>query len=515
MSIPTERLRSIINERILAEWVDTDTSTTCTLGSCSLVNKQAPKFFMKVDADTESGLVHIHFSLIASVKAAGRTRRRELLLILPQHAFQKDPDFALAFASLETSNIGDSSLLDPSTIKEAGLIESGYIVRVRFNLDTNGLVVMPKTTAETIKPSTTTSGDLLLGLKSLSNVLSFTVYMRRSDYALHGLKTLHEHLRNSGTSPYYADLAGMYDGRGAILVDWNKLEYKGRRRNELPPPYCEEPKTPSATVQIPQSSPITADKDMSLCTEEPRVTETPTGTPIRDPILPSPVSVLHGIFSDAVADPESIGEELELIEQGLEDFGADSDEEYYAMLNARELSPPPADSTNPEALLSEVIEWLNGAMTINGDVHKHRRLRSKLSALGQYARMSNITALDKTRMWCSALLFYDPGDSDNTPELWDPAIRWLVSDIADLVLWANDYHRCAEMCSPVIRSEFVRLGSAARALALQPKHDSDAIKYKRQKSVCIARVLFEFGAASAGIGGEDRLGGHGLPFQLP
>ena len=415
MSVPIEKLQlqNLLCERVFVKWVN-QSGTPFTLGSCLHHNKQNPKFVMRAGCDME-GHIHIHFSLMVSIKVAGKRQQMEMLLVVPP-----DADFASASTPLPISNLNDLSFLDASALHEAGISESEHIILLRFDLTARGFVVTKKKTSATIKPTNSTSNKLTRSLESLSNMITFNVYIRPNDYAREGLKEICKRLSSTGTGTgiHKTDMVEMYVQQGAVPVDWARFMYHDRR-DITPPPYIENSTRLLAEVQAPQSPPITFEKETpSVNTVEVVVAETPTRTPIG----PSPTPVLNGIFSSGVEEPLDSEVDLDDIEEDsrhLEmDFDVDSDEEFSANLNSRELSQQlKHDLAVPKALKSEFVEWVNGAMTINTNVYEHKRLITKLSILGDCVRTSNGRVFDATRPWCSALFFYDPIDSDNTPEL--------------------------------------------------------------------------------------------------
>jgi hypothetical protein len=498
--------KTILSERVVAEWMD-EHGRACVLGSCLNVNKQKPEFLMTVLQDTDTQHFHIRFSLTVTVKPAGKPRGKDLKKILL--IYSPDDLHMNLFTQLEhackpimASELVNTSVLRPSDLHEAGITDSDRILRVPFSLLDKGSIVVPdmfQTTSKPIQPTTTTSRELMRGLESLSNVLAFTLYIKPSSYADHGLKTLRRLLRET---PRDVDVVKMYLDRGAMLMDYGTLD-----NGDRPPPYCEKPIQPS--VHAPQSPPLPtiAGKEISPRTsdDEVRILETPTRTPARDYTLPpSPVSVLQGIFTSTELDLEAIESTPKALDwdfpsdhERMEETMCDSDEERYT----REASQIRQDLSVSKALRLEFELWMKGAMTINRDLYEHPLLSSKLSSLGEYARESNLKAFDLTRCWCSTLLFYEPVHSDNTARLWDEANRRLVTDMAKLIIWANKFRRCVEMCSEIFKHNLVQLGNAARAVALQPGSARNAATYEDQRAVCVASIYCEFGKANIGVGG--------------
>ncbi|PQE15152.1 hypothetical protein CJF31_00007234 [Rutstroemia sp. NJR-2017a BVV2] len=503
MSVPIEKLQlqTLLCERVFVKWVD-QSGTPFTLGSCLYDNKQNPKFVMTARCDME-GCIHVHFSLSVSVKLAGKDQRMEMLLVVPP-----DADFASASTPLPISNLDDISFLDASALHEAGISESEHIILVRFELLEKGFVVTKKKASPTIRLSNSTSDKLIRSLESLSNTTVFSVYIRPNDYARQSLKELCKRLSSTATGTHNTNMKEMYVQQGAMLVEWSRFMYRNQQ-DTIPPPYTERPTEILPAVQVAQSPPIIFEREtLSIDTSEAAITETPTRTPFSS----EPTPVLHGIFSssaedslDSEVDLDNIEEDSRNVEQDSRyiemDFDLDSDEEYLANLNSRELSQQfKHDLAVPKMLESKLVEWVNGAMRLNPNVYEHKHLITKLLILGNCVRTSNARVFDATRPWCSALLFYDPLDSENTLELWEERNRWLISDMARLIKWANEFHYGAEMTSLLV-NDFVKLGNAARTFAL--RLGQDKAEYNHQKSVCVVRVLVEFDKPDASISREN------------
>ncbi|PQE31855.1 proline-rich receptor kinase perk4-like protein [Rutstroemia sp. NJR-2017a WRK4] len=487
MSVPLEKLQlqTLLCERVFVKWMD-QSGTPFTLGSCLYDNKQNPKFVMTARCDRE-GYIHVHFSLSVSVKLAGKDQRMEMLLVVPP-----DADFASASTPLSISNLDDISFLDASALHEAGISESEHIILVRFKLLEKGFVVTKKKASPTIRLSNSTSDKLIRSLESLSNMTEFSVFIRPNDYARQGLKDLCKRLDSAATGTHNTDIKEMYIQQGAMLVEWGRFIYRNQQ-NTIPPPYTERPTQLLPAVQVAQSPPVISEREpLSIYTSEGAITETPTRTPFSSEHTP----VLHGIFSSSAEDSLDSEVDLDNIEEDSRhteedsryiemDFDLDSDEEYLANLNSRELSQQfKHDLSVPKMLESKFLEWMKGALLI----------------LGNCIRTSNARVFDATRPWCSALLFYDPLDSENTLELWEERNRWLISDMASFIKWANGFHYGAEMTSLLV-NDFVKLGNAARTFALRPGQDKYV--YLDQKAVCIVRVLAEFSKPDASIGREN------------
>ncbi|KAJ8058417.1 hypothetical protein OCU04_012606 [Sclerotinia nivalis] len=181
-------------------------------------------------------------------------------------------------------------------------------------------------------------------------------------------------------------------------------------------------------------------------------------------------------------------------------FDVDSDEEQLAKEQFVNLQLN-YDLEVSQKLNSKLLRWMQTAIRINSNVHEHKRLTTKLSILGNCIRTSNASVFDATLLWCSALFFYDPfdSDSDNNLGLWEKRNLWLISDIARLIQWANGMHHGIEINS--LLKHFIKLGDIARTVALDITCNKD--KYYDQKSVCIVCILAEFSKLGGGSGGSS------------
>lgn len=512
ISVPIEKLQleKLLEERVFVKWVD-ESGITCTLGSCLHGNKQTLDFFMAAYRDTK-GQIHIHFKLQVFVKLAGKKRRIDILLVVPP-----DADFANASTPRPISSLDDLPH-DASAIHEAGLSNAQHVFLLQFNLTTKGFVVTTKKTT-TIKPHTTTTDMLIRGLESLSNTTIFSVYIRPSTYAKVHLEQLSIHISKTATDARKTNLREMYIQQGAILLEWNEFVYKEQQRL-VPPPYAQPypevqaPRSPPLCaqpcpeVQVPRSPPLYTHPypEAQVSRSSPIVFETPAQSPISS----NSVSV-HGIFSGCEESSDSEVDLDDIEKDARIGFDVDSDEEELAReqlanLDYRELNRQfDYDLKVSQMLNSKLEKWIETVLPINFNVHRHTRLITKLSILGNCVRTSNTSVFDVTLLWCFALFLYDPldSDSDNTFGLWEKRNSWLIRDIAEQIQWGDEMRYSAEISSSLLE-HFTKLGQAARTVALDPTYNKGV--YLKQKSVFIAYVLAEFGKLGRKPVSRKRLG---------
>ncbi|KAF7885485.1 uncharacterized protein EAF02_003994 [Botrytis sinoallii] len=313
-----------------------------------------------------------------------------------------------------------------------------------------------------------------------------------------GLKTLHNRLNNIDTpnDPSKTITKGMYIRRAIELVEWNKFD-----AISLPPAYTEAQLFPE--VQVLRSPPVIFEQKAPLTnTVEEAIAETPARTLISS----NPASV-HGIFSptceelsDSEVNLEDIEKDTRCFEMNLD---VDSDEERLAILKSRELSQELNHSKASQILNLKLRKWVQTALRINPNVHKHKRLVTKFSILNNCIRSSNTGLFDATLPWCSAQFFFDPHDSDpeNIRGLWRERKSKLILEITELIQWANDMYPGAEISRSVI-DHFMKLSDIARTFALNPS-DSKWGGFIDQKGVCLLEVWAKFDEPSGSISKES------------
>ncbi|KAF7856265.1 hypothetical protein EAF04_009793 [Stromatinia cepivora] len=484
------QLRTILREKVFVKWVN-PIGTTFTLGSRLAQNGQCPEFLMTASYDKE-GHIHIDFSLMVAIKIGGKFKQMEMMIVVPPNA-----NFANVDTALLDMNSTNSSILDASALHDAGISdELGHVIRIPFNLTTKGFVIMKKTNSTIIRPRNAVSEQLIRNIESLSNTMVFNVYIRPSDYAREGLKELCKRLGNTGIATPIPSTLEMYVQQGSMLVEWDRFMYQNRQHEQSPP----HPPTPTRLlpeVPLPQPPPFALDGGgVLLDTVEQEIVTTPNriepksdGAPISDAIITwSDVEL-----SDIGVDLHDFEQETNLVEM---DVNVCSDEELLANIHLRDLN----QQLPHEMLRSKLVKWINGSLKLNPDVYQHQRLITKLTILGNCVRTSNTETFDHTAPWCSALLFYDPLDSGDA-QLWEDRNRWLITEMAKIIKWINEYHYGAEFSS-VLVDHFVRLGRVARAFALDPGNDDT--EFRLQQSVCISWILSEFDGLGGGRIGRKR-----------
>ena len=476
MAVPIEilGLKTLLAERVYIKWVDED--SCWTLGSCMPGNKKNVDIIMKVVCDSKRH-IHIQFSLKVAIKISGKRHHIYMLLAIPPHV-----DFEYASKDLPIQELNGLSHLDASALHEAGISNLERVIVLKFDIRFTGFVVQKEKESTTICPFNETSSKLIPAIRSLSLMKKFEVYVRPSDYARQHLKEIRERLYDTSAEISESDMRKIYSQQGIMLVNWTYFNYK-EPQDQSPPLYTAHDAQRPTEVQV-LHSPLTAYVD--------------------------PIPARHSIFSpdrgelsgdshldnnhkdsghvETYLDIEVNSDEEYLAESNarqldneyqLESNARELDEEYLA--DIREVSQQLRQRATSEALGSEFKEWVDAAAKLNPNVLGHRGLTSKLLSLGESVRESNVAKFDAIRLWCSALLFYDPTDSSSTFELQDSTRRLLVSDIAGLIKSINILQRGAEMT--FLMDDFLKLCSAARA--------GNKEQYTYYKVECQFRILVD------------------------
>ncbi|KAM3067224.1 hypothetical protein ACMFMG_005410 [Clarireedia jacksonii] len=422
MSNPTKilvekfQLRRLLSERSFATWND-KSDTPRSLGVRSLRNKQNIKFIMDIYHDME-GHIHIYLSLTVFFMIKRTKHEVETLLVVPP-----DADFG-ASEPCTMSKFRDLADDTASAIHDAELSSSAEVICIKFDLRAKGFIVMKKKLTETVLSRNHTSTQLLLDLESLSHATTFTVYFKPNTYAKVGLNKLCDRLKESPTNTritmkemkemYEAKVPNMYIPEVPELVE------------SEPPPYTGNPTQLSPEVRVPQSPSIpNADVRSSPNFEE------------AIPPTPDPLPMYHGIFSPDYEQPLDVAEDLDL-DDVYKDLGqaetypeVDSDEEYFAALNAQQLSQQLRQDETSMTLSFQFREWLNAAIAHDGNMYQREDLTTKLFTLGTSVRKSDVELFKATKPWCSALFLFDPSDPSGQPS--KQAEGYFVSDMAQLI----------------------------------------------------------------------------------
>ncbi|KAK7509083.1 hypothetical protein IWZ03DRAFT_364008 [Phyllosticta citriasiana] len=145
--------KELVHENVFIEWRDPYTSTKSTLGSLCLASKKETT--VKLRAETDESGVEVCLYLEATIRllCAKGPRRKQIFLGIPLRAVKSMHVEKLSLSDLEEAAVARA-------INEAGLSNSGSVVRTTFHLDNReGLEAFMA--MDTIKPFNSTASDLL------------------------------------------------------------------------------------------------------------------------------------------------------------------------------------------------------------------------------------------------------------------------------------------------------------------------------------------------------------------
>ncbi|KAK8153148.1 hypothetical protein IWX90DRAFT_82123 [Phyllosticta citrichinensis] len=478
----------LVNERVFAVWEDSVDGIQ-SLGSLSPINKNDPGLTFKVGFDGQQIL--LRFSINVSFRTSGRDERRELFLVLPVKAFCTQNSPPLRVDDLRTTDIG---AIAPK-VHDAGLSNAGHVLRTQFSLSAPGHVLMPVTKAPRLRPSTSTSRKILLAFQSLSQTSEFSLFMKPSDYARVGLRTVSQHLSNAESLvDFQLDLAEMYNGRGAVLMDWDRCDLGPSINASAPPQYGQQSPPPPAT---PGSFPPSI-FDKSFVT--------PGGLEKFPSPPPYPYSIRHEILvpeSPPLVAGSSLCKPNSPAPHIPEKRRCASPERPGPIKYPRQSSPATAaaDRTCTTAeLMAAFSAWLAKALVINETLYNHSQLQPHFGALGRHGRSGDAASFYTTLARLAAAFFYNPHDSLSAAQLDDPAARAFVADMQAFELWVlgagpvehvNVFEDLLEMggaARDAVSKGAARPGVLPDEQAVPAAKDALA-RYHRTKASCVAFLM--------------------------
>lgn len=459
-----------VNERVFVQWQDTDTQDHCALGSTSTTNKTAVQLFLRIRL-TEQHII-ARFALSVALTRGGRSQSHPFLLLLPLHASPNTAEKpSVRFEIVDVSAI--TTPVISSAISEARLSASSRVLRASFRLTSPGFIVRPDTNTK-VKPHNSTSQDLLLGLRSLSQAQAFTVHMKSSDYAHEGFKLM-EKLLLSGPQKPSLDLACMFGGKGAVLMDWDK-SYVGSDAASPPPPPAYATTGPS-TVQVRRTSSAPPPRAVSDGSDMPEaVVETDC----------------EGQSSDG-EDAKSLRTRLECAANGLVPGRKRGRSSSTEPLPQAPISPLRSSVVHNDVKTMErdMLGWCHDVMQINEHVFLHSRVGPRLGEMGQNVREGDAVQFRTTRALCTALFVFDPFDTADDDLMSSPVVRELLHDVELLARWTLIMHSLGDL---TFMQEFMVLGMEARRIGDGAKQDREAFKLLR--SGLVTKVCVKYGVRS-------------------
>ncbi|KAK7606663.1 hypothetical protein BKA81DRAFT_411221 [Phyllosticta paracitricarpa] len=453
--------KELVHENVFIEWRDLHTSTKSTLGSLCLASKKETT--VKLRAETDESGVEVCLYLEATIRllCAKGPRRKQIFLGIPLRAVKSMHVEKLSLGDLEEAAVARA-------INEAGLTNSGSVVRTTFHLDNReGLEAFMA--MDTIKPFNSTASDLLDGLRSLSIAQEFSVFASWSSYAQVSLEQL-----NQGLSAFVQrahDFWCSESSRRARSLDWERVQWNAlprpvRARPLSPPPAypLEVEKAPPSKTRPHVTSIQVPESDSRDCYAEAAVSKNPVYIQVEK--SPS----LQCGKSPSVRDPGSVIPDSPVapFRPAAQTSPPSSPRHRNNRKRPRQSSPPSYEFAPILNRPEEFNTWMLTLRTHNIRPHSHRRMQPHLGALGQHIRNRDYDAADVERARCTALGCFDPSDDATNDEL--ERATDMLGQMTSLSLWINKLKPYGDVKMFTVLS---MIGQAARNKVASNVHDDD------------------------------------------
>ncbi|KAF4534693.1 Uridylate kinase [Lasiodiplodia theobromae] len=231
----------------LVTWQDPSVNNMCVLGNVFAGGSKHCSVAFGCSDKPGEVMLSIHLSLKLSVSSKGHFNT---YLVIPVDA-------------LDTRDASYYDILVPPEapqFKKAGVKEGKDFVRCHFSLKAPGHVVM-QVPATPKQPSEHARG-LLLSLKSLSEAMSFEVYLPRTTASENVVERFFRGLRSGDATSPEIDYQSTFSGRKVAINDWETYQIHSRDTltpgwnpliEENPPPYEE---VSEQAPQVVQETPV-------------------------------------------------------------------------------------------------------------------------------------------------------------------------------------------------------------------------------------------------------------------
>ncbi|KAK8151196.1 hypothetical protein BC567DRAFT_268351 [Phyllosticta citribraziliensis] len=422
-----------VTERVVAEWTDDDLNRRRQLGTLNTkTNSQSgPNLTLAVGHRHDSLLILLHMAI--KLRPSTGSKPKHMFFVLPTGSLLRPPVCQV----LDPSQVPETILCAAVKQAKSEAVESGApsnpkrVIKMRVQLKDPGYVIMPHTTIE--RQIQGSPRRLLEDLRSLSDSLSFDIYLRFNTFAEVGLRHAARMVQDGPVTTPTVHIHRMFNGVGATAA-WDQYL--------LPPSYKANPPVDSCKhvqVLVPRSSEASPSRDFFLANahDDGVIKETPPPPP---PLPPPPQAI--------PPTPPRIGKR-------------------------KATSPPPASDDLVDgfgSFCNLLCLWLEWAWTILPDAHEV--IRDDLIALGRAICAADQTIVDGLRAQCTKCIIFTAtdrslvagGSKSQQPRQQQ---RDLETEFQDLVQWINHADRFADM---VLSPKLFALAKAENAVALKRFH---------------------------------------------
>lgn len=211
----------LVSEPVMAQWLDKDTRKPRYLGFSSPTSWRSHLVLNlgldMVDSKRET-LFWFRLPIRVKSKSAKRPTKFYVYFIIELDMFDVNgEDQAFSFSQL--------SVPPPVqfAFKGSNICNSDdEIVRLRFNLNKPGVVVMPKAEESPYEPSVVNQ-EVLLALKSLSEATKFSVFVHQKSLSVDRLQTLCWMVQHGNLQSRPRELNTLYHGKGGEVNAWQNF----------------------------------------------------------------------------------------------------------------------------------------------------------------------------------------------------------------------------------------------------------------------------------------------------
>lgn len=237
-----------ISQRAFPVWLDPVLIEEHTFSRLESVKHNSVDFKFQAHYNGSEGCVAIRFLLMVDLNIGGKSAKRPFLYVIPlAHLAKSDP---MDCSVVSDSEMGHSPVC--SAIRDTGFLASGHVIRVNLRLQQTGHVLSRPFGAGIIRPRTKTAHELLEQFNSISNLLSFSFYVKHSAPLQKQLEDLCCGLRSDILKQYDVPLHQMQP------VDWSKIGVD--KLYLVQPPPLPELQPPPPQYETVPATPPTHDK---------------------------------------------------------------------------------------------------------------------------------------------------------------------------------------------------------------------------------------------------------------
>ncbi|OJD29045.1 uncharacterized protein BKCO1_960004 [Diplodia corticola] len=212
----------LVSEPVVTEWYDGQVRQLKYLGFSSPSNWRSHltlNFGLAVSESKREALFWFRLPIRVKSRTTTRPTKFYVYFIVEPDMFDVDgEDQGLSFS--QQPNVPSSVQL---AFKGSNICQSdSELIRLRFNLKTPSVVVMPKAEESPFEPSAINQ-QVLLALKSLSEATKFSAYVPQSSLSTSRLQTLCRMIQHGHLQPRPREIHTLYHGKSGEMNAWGNF----------------------------------------------------------------------------------------------------------------------------------------------------------------------------------------------------------------------------------------------------------------------------------------------------